>query len=421
MIIEVTAPSPGESVSEIEIAIWYVQDGDIVLKDQEIAEIESEKATLSLLAKEAGQIKILKTAGETVRVGTVLCTIDTSKAKDLPKSASARKESPEAPADVKESLHPEATEGNVRETGISEEKQKKIRTTPLAKKMMEDHGLTINDLGPALQKITSNDVKRLTEIKMPEKKLPETQYTVSRNESRSKMSLLRRKLSERLVAVKNDTAMLTTFNEADMSRIISIREKYRDDFIKKHGIKLGFMSFFTRASVMALQMFPQINSRIEGDEIVIPEYCDIGIAVQTDKGLMVPVLRNAESLDIAGIEKEILQFAEKARTNRLSIDEMKGGTFTITNGGIYGSLMSTPLLNPPQAAILGMHKIHERPVAIKGEIKIRPMMYLALSYDHRIIDGKDSVSFLLKIKELIENPESLIFNGIDPIKYLLGI
>lgn len=421
MIIEVKAPSPGESVSEIEIATWYVQDGDIVSRDQEIAEIESEKATLALIAEEAGQIKILKQAGEVLHVGTVICTIDTSKAIILPESSSKKDESIKSVIKEDEVRTKVIQETDKKELIESAEHIDSVKATPLAKKIMEDHGLTLKDIEPGLKKITSHDVKKLTQNLKPNIELTQQEQIASRHENRSRMSALRRKLSERLVAVKNETAMLTTFNEADMSRIISIRKKYQEEFVKKHGVKLGFMSFFTRASVLALNLYPQLNSRIEGEDIVTPMFCDIGIAVQTDKGLMVPIIRNAERLDLAGIEKEIIILAEKARTNRLSIEEMKGGTFTITNGGIYGSLMSTPLLNPPQAAILGMHVILERPVAIDGKIEIRPMMYLALSYDHRIIDGRDSVSFLLKIKELIENPEKLLFNGIDPLKTLLGI
>ena len=429
MIKEIKAPSPGESVSEVEIATWLVEDGDIVMKDQEIAEIESEKATLPLVAEDAGQIRILKTAGEAVPVGEVLCTIDTSKGGEIKKAAgkAKTKEISEKPAEENKSTASKVEEikstiSKVEQTTVQPvDDYEKVKVTPVARKMMEDNNLSVEDVIAGLRKISRSDIEKLMEIDYRGKLSSQTMVKITRDENRLRMSSLRRKLSERLVAVKNETAMLTTFNEADMSRIIFLRKKYQEEFLKLNGIKLGFMSFFTKAASVALRLYPIVNSRIEGEEIITPEYCDIGIAVQTDKGLTVPVIRNAETLTISEIEKEISVLAEKARNNRISIEEMKGGTFTITNGGIFGSLMSTPILNPPQAAILGMHNIIERPVVEKGHIVIRPMMYLALSYDHRVIDGRDSVGFLVKIKELIENPEKMLFNGSEPERTLIGL
>ena len=439
MIKEIKAPSPGESISEVEIAAWFVKDGDIVTKDQEIAEIESEKATLSLTAVESGLLRILRQVGDSVPVGEVICTIDTSKAGEVKpdtNAASNKKKSPGEPPEItapvttkveKESKDAKkentndikkvelpSGEGNVDISGSNQaDEYKKVRITPVAKKMMAANNLTVEDVIKGLRKITSSDIKLVTETELPVFLQVGTIAEISRTENRSRISSLRRKLSERLIAVKNESAMLTTFNEADISSIIALRKKYQDQFVKTHGVKLGFMSFFTRASAVALKLFPSVNSRIEGEELITPEYCDIGIAVQSEKGLLVPVLRNAGVMGLATIEKEIASLAEKARTNRISIDDMKGGTFTISNGGVFGSLLSTPILNPPQAAILGMHNIVERPVALEGRVVIRPMMYLALSYDHRVIDGKDSVGFLVKIKELLENPEKL-FSDSDP-------
>ena len=286
--------------------------------------------------------------------------------------------------------------------------------------MMEEHGLSVEDIIKGLKKLGKDEVSAVLNTADSLSATPAARE-ITRNEERMKMSVLRRKLSQRLVAVKNETAMLTTFNEADMGQINELRKKYQEAFVKKYGIKLGYMSFFTRAVSEALLQFPAVNSRIEGEEVISPSYTDIGIAVQTDKGLMVPVIRNAETLSLAEIESRIAELAGKARSNRISIEEMSGGTFTITNGGIYGSMMSTPILNPPQSAILGMHAITERPVAVSGQIVIRPMMYLALSYDHRIIDGKDSVSFLLKVKEYLENPVKLLFGSGNAEKGLLGL
>jgi 2-oxoglutarate dehydrogenase E2 component (dihydrolipoamide succinyltransferase) len=286
--------------------------------------------------------------------------------------------------------------------------------------MMEENGLSVEDIIRGLKRITKKEVRMVLDaVAAPPGE--QIQAAASREEKRERMSTLRRKLAERLVTVKNETAMLTTFNECDMSEVMELRKKYQNAFIEKHGVKLGFMSFFVKAVTGALRVFPNVNSRIDGEDMVTPEYCDIGIAVQTDKGLMVPVIRNTESLSLAGIEAAILELAGKARAARISLEDMTGGSFTITNGGVFGSMLSTPILNPPQSAILGMHNIQERPVAVNGKVEIRPMMYIALSYDHRLIDGRDSVSFLVKVKKLIENPVQLMFGGTDPEKRLLDL
>jgi 2-oxoglutarate dehydrogenase E2 component (dihydrolipoamide succinyltransferase) len=423
MQIEIKVPSPGESITEVEIAKWFVADGDIVQKEQEIAEIESDKATLPLIATEGGQVHILKAAGTAVPVGAIVCTIDTSK-KGTAKEIVAQK--PAAAKTVEEKPVTKSSEKVAEVAKPSEIKQpakptySDIRVTPVAQKMMDENNLSVDDIIKGLKKISSREVNAVLNSGK-DVSTPVPSREITRNEERTRMSVLRRKLSQRLVAVKNETAMLTTFNEVDMSEVMELRKKYQDEFVKKHGTKLGFMSFFTKSVSEALLLFPSVNSRIDGEEIISHSYTDIGIAVQTDKGLMVPVLRNAETMSISAIELKISELAGKARSNKISIEEMSGGTFTITNGGIYGSMMSTPILNPPQSAILGMHNIIERPVAKNGLVVIRPMMYLALSYDHRIIDGKDSVSFLIKVKECLENPVNLLFGGGDPGRYLLEI
>ncbi len=416
MIIEVKVPSPGESISEVEVANWFVASGDYVEKDQEIGEIESEKATLPLIADDSGAVEILIDAGETVAIGKVVCKIDTSVKGNKPA---------EKPVQETSSKKPETTAEPVKESEKKTPKHEgtsKIKPTPLAKKIMDDHNLDVDDIINGLKKLSSKDVNAIIQSGSSGNTTPVLNSKVStREEERTKITNLRKKLSQRLVAVKNETAMLTTFNEADMSKIMALRKKHQAAFVEKHGVKLGFMSFFTKAVTKALQEFPNVNSRIEGEEIVKPSYYDIGIAVQTEKGLMVPVLRSVESMGLADIENQIVELAAKARINRLSIEDMSGGSFTITNGGIFGSMLSTPIINPPQSAILGMHNILERPVAIDGKVVIRPMMYLALSYDHRIVDGRDSVGFLMKIKEYIENPEKMLFDGMDPEKLLLQI
>jgi 2-oxoglutarate dehydrogenase E2 component (dihydrolipoamide succinyltransferase) len=410
MALEIKIPSPGESISEVELASWFVEDGALVSKNQEIGEIESEKATLPLIAVESGQLKILVQEGETVQVGVVVASIDTSV------------EVPDAPAESKQEIKPEEPkpEEPKPEPKPAGTEAREIKATPVAKQIMDKEGLRVDDIVNGLRKITAADVKQVLQSPSPVK-IPEKKAAFTRDETRKKVSQLRKKISERLVAVKNETAMLTTFNEADMSGIIAIRKTYQEQFVEKHGIKLGFMSFFTRAVTEALRQYPAVNSFLDGDEIVVPGYCDVGIAVQTDKGLMVPVIRNAESMSLAELEQQIADLAARARKARLSIEEMSGGTFTISNGGIYGSMLSTPILNPPQSGILGMHNIQERPVAIQGKVEIRPMMYLALSYDHRVIDGKDSVSFLKTVKEYLEDPVRLVFGEQSPEQYLLGL
>lgn len=426
MAIEIKIPSPGESISEVEIASWFVQNGDYVEKDQEVGEVESEKATLPLIAEDSGEITILRQEGETVAVGTVVCTIDPSKKGNKPAKAEPAEKATEPETGSgekeKEKAKPEAAESKepVKQPSASPETIS-AKTTPLARKLMEENDLDIDAVLQGLKKISTREVNLLLQSSQKQSLTNIVKTKASREERREKISNLRKKLSQRLVSVKNETAMLTTFNEADMSEIMALRKRYQDKFVEKYGVKLGFMSFFTKAVTEALLAMPQVNSRIDEDEIITPGYCDIGIAVQTDKGLMVPVLRNTESMSLADIEKQIIELAGKARKNRISIEEMTGGTFTITNGGIFGSMLSTPLINPPQAAILGMHNILERPVAVNGKVEIRPMMYLALSYDHRIIDGRDSVSFLVRVKELVENPTNMLFSGNDPEKLLLGI
>ncbi|MBE9518399.1 MAG: 2-oxoglutarate dehydrogenase complex dihydrolipoyllysine-residue succinyltransferase [Bacteroidetes bacterium] len=408
MALEIKIPSPGESITEVELASWFVEDGALVTKNQEIGEIESEKATLPLIAVESGQLKILVQEGETVEVGVVVASIDTSvEVSDVPA---------EKPVDTPAETPPEAPP----EKTIAPAQQTSVKVTPVAKQMMDKEGLSVEDILEGLRKISAGDVKQVIQNRSTPS-LPQKGGASSREEERKKVSQLRKKISERLVAVKNETAMLTTFNEADMSGIMAIRKKYQEQFVEKYGIKLGFMSFFTKAVTEALRQFPAVNSYLDGEEVVSPKYCDIGIAVQTDKGLMVPVIRNAESMSLAELEQQIADLATRARKARLGIEEMTGGTFTISNGGIYGSMLSTPILNPPQSAILGMHNILERPVAINGKVEVRPMMYIALSYDHRVIDGKDSVGFLKTVKALLEEPLRLIFGEQAPEQFLLDI
>ncbi|MCP4312188.1 MAG: 2-oxoglutarate dehydrogenase complex dihydrolipoyllysine-residue succinyltransferase [Bacteroidetes bacterium] len=406
MALEIKIPSPGESITEVELASWFVEDGALVNKNQEVGEIESEKATLPLIAEQAGQLKILVPEGETVNVGIVVATIDTS----VEVSQATATES-KVPAAETTKAASTTTESSPEYPGI--------KATPVAKQIMEQEGLSVDDIIRGLKKITAADVKRV--IQQPAGVPLPARTEASRDEERKKVSQLRKKISNRLVAVRNETAMLTTFNEADMSAIMAIRKKHQDRFVETHGIKLGFMSFFTKAVTEALKLYPSVNSHLDGDEVVSPQYCDVAIAVQTDKGLMVPVLRNAESLGLAEIELSIADLAGRARKARLSIEEMTGGTFTISNGGIYGSMLSTPILNPPQSGILGIHNIIERPVAINGKVEVRPMMYIALSYDHRVIDGKDSVGFLKAIKEFIEEPSRLIFGAGSAEQHLLEI
>lgn len=413
-IIEMKMPSPGESITEVEVAQLLVENGDVVSLDQPIAEIDSDKATLELNAEVAGKIEFLIEEGDTVEVGQVVCKIDTSFEPE---------EVEEAPAPEEEKKEaPKAEKSAAKEDKKAPAPDPDVKASPVAKAMIKESGAAANRIQGSGEggKILKRDVETYlaggfdTAAQM-------SGWGGTRDQNREKMSMLRRKVAERLVSVKNETAMLTTFNEVDMSYVMDLRKKYKEAFREKHGVGLGFMSFFTRAVTEALNAFPAVNAMIDGKEVVFHNYADIGIAVSTPKGLMVPVLRNAEQMNLAEIEAGIKDMAIRARDGKLSLDEMTGGTFTITNGGVFGSMLSTPIINPPQSAILGMHNIVERPVAIKGKVEIRPVMYVALSYDHRIIDGKESVSFLYKIKEMIENPSWMLFGGKEPEQVLLGL
>lgn len=391
MILEMKVPSPGESITEVEIATWLVEDGDYVEKDQAIAEVDSDKATLELPAEESGIITLKAEEGDAVAVGAVVCLIDTS----APKPEGGAKETVVAPvAEKKEET--KAVEKESYATGSA---------SPAAKKILAERGLdasTIKGTGKD-GRITKDDaVKAVPSMGTSSGK---------RGQSRSKLSMLRRKVAERLVAVKNETAMLTTFNEVDMSPIFELRKQYKETFRDKHGVGLGFMSFFTKAITRALELYPSVNSMIDGKEMISYDFCDISIAVSGPKGLMVPVIRNAEKLTFRGVEAEVKRLAIRAREGDITVDEMTGGTFTITNGGVFGSMLSTPIINPPQSAILGMHNIVERPIAKDGKVVIAPIMFVALSYDHRIIDGKESVGFLVAVKEALENPTELLMDN----------
>ena len=416
MIIEIKAPTPGESITEVQIANWLVKNGDYVQKEAEIAEIDSDKATLTVNAEAAGIVKILVEGGETVSIGTIIAQIDTS---------AIAPAATEVVFNVKETepmQTPILAEARPATSPVADNSDVKI--TPLARKIMEEKHLTGRDVLEQLgqTRITRQDVlnadKGLTT--MPQAIQPIANAS-SRDMERKKMSTLRVKLAQRLVGVKNETAMLTTFNEVNMSQILGLKKQYNDKFKEQYGVGIGFMSFFTKAVTLALAKFPQVNAMIDGDELVFHKYADIGIAVSAPKGLVVPVIRNAETLSLAQIETRIKELAIKARDNKITLEEMTGGTFTITNGGVFGSMMSTPILNPPQSAILGMHNIIERPIAVNGQVVIAPMMYVALSYDHRVIDGRESVGFLVTIKELLENPVRMLFDGNEPNKVLLGI
>jgi 2-oxoglutarate dehydrogenase E2 component (dihydrolipoamide succinyltransferase) len=409
-ILEMKVPSPGESITEVEIAAWMVEDGDWVDKDQTIAEIDSDKATLELPAEEAGIITLKAAEGDAVEVGQVVCLIDMDAKR------------PEGQPEVVVVETP--MEEVVEEKGIEVVKTDapiEVAATPVAKNMMEQHGLKANQVNASGNqgKIIKQDVLNALSGGIDASSMQG--WDGSRETKKEKMSLLRRKVAQRLVAVKNETAMLTTFNEVNMKPIMDARAKYKEIFKEKYGVGLGFMSFFTKAVTEALYLFPDVNAQIDGKEIIFHDYADIGIAVSSPKGLMVPVIRNAESMSLAEIEKSIKDLAFKARNGKISIEEMTGGTFTITNGGVFGSMLSTPIINPPQSAILGMHNIVERPMAVNGKVEILPIMYVALSYDHRIIDGKESVNFLVKVKEMLENPERMIFGSKDPMEVLLGI
>lgn len=413
MIVEIKVPSPGESITEVEIGNWLVEDGAVVAKDQEIAEVESDKATLTIIAVEGGKIKIKAAEGESVPVGQVVCTIDTSF------KAASVKEKPTVAEPSKPEIKIEET-NTVVEVKASAEFDK-VKVTSVAKEMMKEFNLSVDDVINGLKRLGKKEVEAVVNIPQTNAIPLFQQKEVTRDIERQPMSSLRRKLSARLVSVKNETAMLTTFNEIDMSFVMDLRSKNQQKFTEKHGVKLGFMSFFTKAVAIAAETYPMVNAQLDGDEIVSPQFVDVGIAVSTPKGLMVPIVRNAESKTIPQIELEIKELAEKARTKKITVEELTGGTFTITNGGVFGSLLSTPIINPPQSAIFGMHNILDRPVAVNGQVVIRPMMYIALSYDHRVIDGKDSVGFLVKVKEMIENPERMFTGGQDAGKMLLGI
>ncbi|MBK7130123.1 MAG: 2-oxoglutarate dehydrogenase complex dihydrolipoyllysine-residue succinyltransferase [Crocinitomicaceae bacterium] len=423
-VLEMKVPSPGESISEVEIATWLVKDGDFVEKDQPIAEVDSDKATLELPAEAAGIITLKAAEGDAVKVGAVVCHIDTSAARPATATPVVEKKAAE-PVAEKSTVKAEAAKPNPMPAETKKTETGKSYATGhpsvSAKKLMDENGISsqqVNGTGKG-GRITKSDVVNLMAAGFSTES---TQgWGGSRNQNREKMSMLRRKVAERLVSVKNETAMLTTFNEVDMKPIMDIREKYKKAFADLHQVNLGFMSFFTKAVTEALNLFPAVNAQLDDKEIIFHDYADIGIAVSSPKGLMVPIVRNAERMSLAEIEAEIKRLAVRARDGKITPDEMTGGTFTITNGGVFGSMLSTPIINPPQSAILGMHNVVERPVAVNGKVEIRPIMYVALSYDHRIIDGKESVSFLVKVKEMLENPERMLFGGKDPVQVLLGL
>jgi 2-oxoglutarate dehydrogenase E2 component (dihydrolipoamide succinyltransferase) len=410
-MIEIKVPTVGESISEVTLVKWLKSDGSYVERDEVIAELESEKATFEVNAEQAGVLKTVGKEGDTLNIGDVVAQIDETAPR--PEGAAPQPEAKPAPkAEEKPQAQPAASNQPV--TAIPND----LKATPVASAIIADKKVDPKSIQPSGYngKILKDDV--LDALANPGRK-PGIQ-AFSREEKREKMSNLRKTVSRRLVEAKNTTAMLTTFNEVDMSKIMAIRTANKDKFKESHGVNLGFMSFFTKAVCFALQEWPAVNAYIDGDSIIYHQYCDISIAVSAPKGLVVPVIRNAESLSMAEIEKKVVELATKARDNKLSMEEMQGGTFTITNGGVFGSLMSTPIINIPQSAILGMHKIQERPMVVDGQIVVRPMMYLALSYDHRIIDGRESVSFLVRVKELLENPDLLLF-GKDPVKALLQL
>jgi len=452
-MIEIRVPSAGESITQVELARWLAEDGEFVSKDQEIAEIDSDKATLTINADAAGKLKIIIDEGSTIEPGKVIGQIDTSvqeepkniddKASDKAEEGSAGKENSDNNlSDKKEEVSKDSKD----EAGVVSHKKDAdlsaksgvnasdagFTISPQAQKLMDDMDVDIDKVlgNPDNKRITKKDLlmaiasynakAKETPVTEPTAEMP-AQWKGTRDVEKVKMTTLRKKIAERLVAVKNETAMLTTFNEVDMSAVMDLRSKYKDRFFKKYDIKPGFMSFFAKAVTSAIQSFPQVNGQLEDGHIIIPDYADVGIAVSTPKGLMVPVIRNAESKSLFELEEEIATLAKKARENKITIEELTGGTFSITNGGVFGSMLSTPILNPPQSAILGMHNIVERPVAINGKVEIRPVMYIALSYDHRVIDGKESVGFLVKVKEYIENPVSMLSPGKSQEELLLGL
>jgi len=428
-IVELKVPSPGESITEVVIARWVKNTGDVVEKDEVLAEIDSDKATLTLNAEEAGKIEVLAAEGDTVKVGQVVVKIDTSvkpeaktaapkeEKKTEDKKEEPKKEEPkkETKAEPKKEVATTSTDKATYATGTP---------SVSAAKIMAENNVTskqVNGTGKD-GRITKQDVVSALSNGLPTaNEVLSNSWKGGRDKERAKMTSLRKTVAKRLVAVKNETAMLTTFNEVDMSAIYAIRAKYKDKFKEVYSSNIGFMSFFTKAVTEALYHYPAVNGMIDGEELVYNKYCDIGIAVSAPKGLMVPVLRNAELMSLADIEKGIKDLAVKARDGKLTIDDMTGGTFTITNGGVFGSMMSTPIINPPQSAILGMHNVVDRPMAVNGQVVIRPMMYVALSYDHRIIDGRESVGFLVKVKDMLENPTRMLFGGKNAEEILLGL
>jgi 2-oxoglutarate dehydrogenase E2 component (dihydrolipoamide succinyltransferase) len=448
MIIEIKVPSPGESITEVQIASWLVTEGSYVEKDTDIVEIDSDKATLSISAEASGIVSIKVEEGENVEVGSIIATIDTE-GKGIPAKSAAKAEAradgkaepraagkAETRADSKDEpkvvaepvLAKETPAATASPAGADEKRSPmpSLHYSPLAKKMMAENNLSeagFIEFFKAMR-VTKKDVEFYLSAKdsASGQATPDIQsWGGTRDTEHKKMSRLRLKLSERLVAVKQETAMLTTFNEVNMTPIMEIRKQYKEVFKEKYGVGLGFMSFFTKAVTEAIQHFPQVNAQMGSGEVIFHEYADIGIAVSGPKGLVVPVLRNAESMSMAEIEMKIKELAIKASENKITIDEMKGGTFTISNGGVFGSMLSTPILNPPQSAILGMHNIVERPIAVEGKVEIHPVMFLALSYDHRIIDGRESVGFLVKVKEMLEDPVKMMYKGGNPVQALLGL
>ncbi len=413
MAIDIKVPTVGESISEVTLVKWLKNDGDYAQRDEVIAELESEKATFEVNAEQAGTVKQIAKEGDTLAIGDVVCSIDTDAAKPQTTASPTAEAAIEKPA-----TEPSNIASKTETAPKATETTSTIKTTPVAAAIIADKKVdskTITATGDN-GKIIKQDV--LAALSNPGRN-PQA-ATNSRVDRPEKMSNLRKTISRRLVEAKNSTAMLTTFNELDMTAIMEIRKKYKDKFKEQHGVNLGFMSFFTKACCYALQKFPAVNAYLDGENIIYHEYCDISIAVSAPKGLVVPVIRNAESLSMAGVEAAVVELATKAKNNKLTIEEMSGGTFTITNGGIFGSMMSTPIINIPQSAILGMHNIVERPMAVNGQVVIKPMMYLALSYDHRIIDGRESVGFLVTVKQLLENPALLLF-GKDPVDALLEL
>jgi len=427
-MVDIKVPTVGESISEVTLLQWLKKDGEYVDRDEVIAELESEKATFEVNAEKAGVLKTSAKEGDTLKIGDLLASIDDSAAKPAkledgdqkPEKESKKSENGTPKKEEKKTEKKEEIEGLKHPVVIEpEHAAQDVKASPVASAIIADKKVDPKSVKPSgyQGKILKDDV--LAALSNPGK-VTGGKALFNRDEKNEKMSQLRRTISRRLVEAKNTTAMLTTFNEVDMSPIMEIRTKFKDKFKEVHGVGLGFMSFFAKACCVALQEWPAVNAYIDADQIVYHDYCDISIAVSTPRGLTVPVIRNAESLSMAEIEMKVIELANKAKENKLSLEELQGGTFTITNGGVFGSLMSTPIINLPQSAILGMHKIQERPIAVNGQVVIRPMMYVALSYDHRIIDGRESVSFLVRVKELLENPEQLLI-GKDPVKTLLGL